>query len=66
MPNASNRGSGTDALGTQYCYTINNYVENDVLRLRALHTVAANKVIYHAFQAEVGENGTPHLQVLMA
>jgi len=65
MPNAE-RNSGINPRGAQWCYTINNYVEDDVLKLRALHTDAKNKVLYHAFQAEVGENGTPHLQGYIA
>jgi len=62
MPNAENRG-GANSTGPQWCYTLNNYTEDDVLKLRALHTAQANKVVYHCFQAEVGESGTPHIQV---
>jgi len=62
MPNAVKRG-GTGSTGTQWCYTLNNYTDDDVLRLRAIHTIEANKILYHCFQAEVGDSGTPHLQV---
>lgn len=62
--NGRARNSGENPTGTQFCYTLNNYDDDDVLRLRALHTIATNRVQYHAFQAEVGESGTPHLQVL--
>lgn len=64
--NGRARNSGTNPRGAQWCYTLNNYAEDDVLRLRALHTRPANKVLYHAFQAEVGQNGTPHLQGYIA
>lgn len=63
--NGRQRNTGTNPRGAQWCYTLNNYSPDDVLRLRALHTRPANKVLYHAFQAEVGETGTPHLQVLV-
>ena len=65
MPNA-NRNTGINPRGSQWCYTLNNFSDDDVLRLRALHTEDKNKVIYHAFQAEVGERGTPHLQGYIA
>ena len=39
-----------------YCYTLNNYSEEEVQRLRNLEAV------YHVFGEEVGESGTPHLQ----
>lgn len=65
MPNANARG-GSHSTGSQWCYTLNNYTEDDVLRLRAIHTVDANKVLYHCFQAEVGDQGTAHLQGYIA
>lgn len=39
-----------------WCYTINNYTEEDVASVRALDAV------YNIFGYEVGEQGTPHLQ----
>lgn len=39
-----------------YCFTLNNYNEDDIPKL-----LAAN-VTYITFQKEVGANGTPHLQ----
>lgn len=40
----------------RWCYTLNNYTEEDVARL---HNVECR---YHCFGKEIGENGTPHLQ----
>lgn len=62
--NGRQRNTGANPTGDQWCYTLNNYHNDDVLRLRALHTTQANKVLFHTFQAEVGESGTPHLQVI--
>jgi len=42
--------------GKSWMYTINNYAESDVMRLKALECT------YHVFGKEVGEQGTPHLQ----
>lgn len=64
--NGRSRNTGANPTGTQWCYTLNNYTDDDVLRLRALHTHEANKVVFHTFQAEVGEGGTPHLQGYVA
>lgn len=64
--NGRQRNTGTNPLGSQWCYTVNNPGDDDVLRLRALHTSQNNRVLYHAFQAEVGESGTPHLQGYIA
>jgi len=66
MPNVIKRNTGSNPRGDQWVYTINNYVDDDVLKLRALHTSPKNKVLYHSFQAEVGESGTPHLQGFIA
>jgi len=41
-----------------YVFTLNNYVEPDVARLRAL----GGEVSYLVFGREVGDSGTPHLQ----
>lgn len=41
-----------------WCFTLNNYVQEDEARLRAL----APEVGYLIFGREIGENGTPHLQ----
>lgn len=43
-----------------WVFTLNNYTEEDVQRLRGV--VAEGACRYICFQAEVGENGTPHLQ----
>jgi hypothetical protein len=41
-----------------WCFTLNNYTDEDVARLRALEETVA----YICFGREVGESGTPHLQ----
>lgn len=44
-----------------WCFTLNNYIEDDETRLNAL--VDTNpKVDYIIYGREVGESGTPHLQ----
>lgn len=44
----------------RYCFTINNYLESDVIALTALG--GSPSVKYLVFGREVGESGTPHLQ----
>jgi len=66
MPPNGQRNTGTNPRGSQWVYTLNNYTDDDVLRLQAIHTQANYNVLYHAFQAEVGESGTPHLQGYVA
>lgn len=39
-----------------YCYTLNNYTEDEETTLKAIDCK------YHVFGKEVGEKGTPHLQ----
>jgi len=41
-----------------YCFTLNNYVEADIARLRQV----GSEVSYLVFGREVGDSGTPHLQ----
>lgn len=44
-----------------WCFTINNYTEDEVATLEAI--VDSEKAVYVCFQEEVGlENGTPHIQ----
>lgn len=43
-----------------YCFTINNYTEEDLAGLLRLETNP--KVRYYIAGREVGENGTPHIQ----
>lgn len=47
---------GNTAKGRSWVYTLNNYTEDDVERLRSLDCQA------HFAGHEVGESGTPHLQ----
>lgn len=42
-----------------WCFTINNYTDNDIVTLQALYP---DTVKYIVFGREVGENNTPHLQ----
>lgn len=44
--------------GKKWCFTLNNYTDDDQERLRTL----AESCTYLVFGREVGENGTPHLQ----
>lgn len=43
-----------------YCFTLNNYNDNDIQRLRDAND--NTRVSYIVFGREVGESGTPHLQ----
>lgn len=43
-----------------WCFTINNYEENDLLLLRKSSDIPC--VRYLIFQQEIGEEGTPHIQ----
>lgn len=45
----------------QWCWTLNNYTENDVLFFRSIVTLVP-EIVYMGWGFEVGENGTPHLQ----
>lgn len=44
--------------GTRWCFTLNNYGEPDLVRLREL----SRSVSYLVYGREVGAQGTPHLQ----
>lgn len=43
----------------RWFFTYNNYLEDDILKLRIIFNKLCKK---YSFQKEVGENGTPHLQ----
>lgn len=43
-----------------WCFTLNNYVDEDVTRIRELG--GSNAAEFVVFGREVGESGTPHLQ----
>jgi len=45
-------------VGTRYCFTLNNYVDDDLAHLRTL----SESVKYIVWGKEVGASGTPHLQ----
>lgn len=44
-----------------WCFTLNNYSEDDVALLRAIGS-ERNGINYLVFGREIGESGTPHLQ----
>lgn len=46
--------------GKNWCFTLNNYSEEDCERLTQL--VENNECVYIIFGKEIGESGTPHLQ----
>lgn len=43
-----------------WCFTLNNYTEEDVNRLSGL--IGGDELCYMVYGREVGESGTPHLQ----
>ena len=43
--------------------TRNNYSDNEVKYLRNVVTMEGSKITYIVFCYQVGENGTPHLQI---
>lgn len=47
------------SLGKNWCFTLNNYNENDLVRINDLVPSSAEYLIYGK---ELGEQGTPHLQ----
>lgn len=47
--------------GRNWCYTLNNYTEDDITNLLNLFDTR-DDVGYHIFGEEIGEEGTPHLQ----
>lgn len=51
-----NKVADTKTRSRSWMYTINNYTDEDINRLKSLDCT------YHVMGKEVGENGTPHLQ----
>lgn len=49
-------------MSRQYCYTLNNYSDQELQKAKDLFDSNQPKVVYHVFQQEKGESGTPHLQ----
>lgn len=47
-----------------WIFTLNNYTENNVAQILALKANPKLKIL--VFQEEIGENGTPHLQGVLA
>jgi len=43
--------------------TLNNYTPEELAHLRTVTSTSGTKIKYITFNAEVGENGTPHLQI---
>jgi len=56
--NGFSRKASERALYKCWCYTFNNYTDEDVVRVQGL----IDGVEYHVYGKEVGESGTPHLQ----
>ncbi len=54
-------GHAGQVRGTCWCWTINNYTEEEVQSINML-VLEDNHVSYVCYGKEVGENGTPHLQ----
>lgn len=46
--------------GKNWCFTINNYTENELLSCHDL--ILNDNVLFVVFQTETGESGTPHVQ----
>lgn len=50
------------SIAKNWCFTWNNYTDDDVARLSGLVNVPASNIQYIIFGKEVGAEGTPHLQ----
>lgn len=49
-----------------WCFTLNNYTEDELSELRALGNELPEPVVFLVFGRETGQNGTPHLQGYIA
>lgn len=54
------------ATNNWWCFTLNNYSEDDEVRIKGLMLEPKNKVVYVVYGKERGESGTPHLQGFIA
>jgi len=52
----------TNATTDQWCFTINNYSEDEEVRLKSIMLDPKNKATYMVLGKEVGDSGTPHIQ----
>lgn len=50
------------ATNSCWCFTKNNYTEDDILRLKGLYLEPKHKIRYIIIGFEKGKSGTPHLQ----
>lgn len=50
------------ATNSCWCFTLNNYTEDEEALVKSLHQNPKNRIQYIVFGREVGEQGTPHLQ----
>lgn len=55
-----------NATNDQWCFTLNNYTEDEEVRLKSLMLDPTKKVRYLVLGKEVGDSGTPHIQGYIA
>jgi len=47
---------------SHYCFTLNNYTDEEVFEIDTAVTNASSNIKYVCYGFEEGEDGTPHLQ----